>query len=147
MKEKIVIASDHAGFFLKGKVMKHLEERGLDVHDCGTYSEESCDYPDFAHKAASAVDRGDVKRGIVICGSGNGVSMTANKYLNVRCALAWTPEIAQLGRRHNDCNMVGIPARFISEETAMQIVDMFIDTKFEGGRHERRVNKINQLIK
>lgn len=147
MKEKIVIASDHAGFVLKSKVIKYLEERGFEMMDCGTYSEESCDYPDFAHQAASAVNRGEAERGIVICGSGNGVSMTANKYPNVRCALSWTPEISELGRKHNNCNMIGLPARFITEETAMRIVDMFIDTKFEGGRHERRVNKINQMLR
>ena len=116
------------------------------MNDCGPYSTESCDYPAFAHFAAIAVNKGEVKRGIVICGSGNGVSITANKYPNVRCALCWIPEIAHLGRQHNDCNMIGIPARFISEETAMKIVDEFLTTDFEGGRHERRVNKINKVL-
>lgn len=146
MKEKIVIACDHAGYELKEKVKTYLENKGFEVTDCGTYSTESCDYPDFAHLAASAVNKGEVKRGIVICGSGNGVSMTANKYPDVRCALCWIPEIAHLGRQHNDCNMIGIPARFISEETAMKIVDEFLTTDFEGGRHERRVSKINKVL-
>jgi ribose 5-phosphate isomerase B len=147
MKEKIVIASDHAGYELKEKVKEYLEKKGFEVQDFGTHSTESCDYPDYAHAAGSAVNKGDVKRGIVICGSGNGVSITVNKYPNVRCALSWTPEIAHLGRQHNNCNMIGLPARFISEETALQIVDEFLNTEFEGGRHERRVNKINQLLK
>ena len=146
MKEIIPIACDHAGYELKLKVIDHLKERGFDVKDCGTSSTESCDYPDFAHQVGSALNRGDYKRGIVICGSGNGVQMTVNKYPNVRCALSWTPEIAHLGRQHNDCNCVSIPARFIDEATALKVVDEFLDTPFEGGRHQRRVEKINKLI-
>ena len=140
------MACDHAGYELKEVVKKHLEERGFEVEDFGTYGTESVDYPDFAHKVGSAVNRGEYKRGIVICGSGNGVQMTVNKYPNVRCALCWTAEIAHLGRQHNDCNMVSLPARFISQEVALQIVDEFLDTEFEGGRHLRRVEKINKLI-
>ena len=146
MKEIIPIACDHAGYELKLKVIAHLKERGFDVKDCGTNSTESCDYPDFAHQVGSALTRGEYKRGIVICGSGNGVQMTVNKYPNVRCALSWTPEIAPLGRQHNDCNCVSIPARFIDEATALKVVDEFLDTPFEGGRHQRRVEKINKLI-
>ena len=146
MKEIIPMACDHAGYELKHRPKKHLEERGFEVEDFGTYGTESVDYPDFAHKVGSAVNRGEYKRGIVICGSGNGVQMTVNKYPNVRCALCWTAEIAHLGRQHNDCNMVSLPARFISQEVALQIVDEFLDTEFEGGRHLRRVEKINKLI-
>ncbi len=145
MKEKIVMACDHAGYELKEKVKAYLLQQGYEVQDCGTYSTDSCDYPDYAHQAGGLVNSGAVKRGIVICGSANGVSMTVNKYPQVRCALCWLPEIAHLGRQHNDSNMIGIPARFLSEETAMHIVDEFLNTAFEGGRHECRVNKINQI--
>jgi ribose 5-phosphate isomerase B len=146
MQEIIPIACDHAGYELKLKVIEHLRKRGLEVKDCGTNSTESCDYPDFAHQVGSAVNKGEFKRGIVICGSGNGVQMTVNKYPHVRCALSWTPEIAHLGRQHNDCNIVSIPARFIDTDTALAIVDEFLDTPFEGGRHQRRVEKISQLL-
>lgn len=146
MKEIIPIACDHAGYQLKLKVIDFLKSKDLDVIDFGTDSEESCDYPDFAHKVGSAVNNGTYKRGIVICGSGNGVQMTVNKYPNVRCALSWTPEIAHLGRQHNDANIVSIPARFISTEDALQVVNEFLQTSFEGGRHQRRVEKINKLL-
>ena len=146
MKEIIPIACDHAGFQLKLKVIDFLKSQGFVVVDFGTDSEESCDYPDFAHKVGSAINNGTYKRGIVICGSGNGVQMTVNKYPNVRCALSWTPEIAHLGRQHNDANIVSIPARFISTEDALQIVNEFLQTSFEGGRHQRRVEKINKLL-
>ncbi len=145
MKEKIVIACDHAGYELKEIIKNYLIEKGYDIEDCGTYSTDSCDYPDYAHKAGNLVNSGEVKRGIVICGSANGVSMTVNKYPHVRCALCWLPEIAHLGRQHNDCNMIGIPARFLSVEMAKEIVDEFLATAFEGGRHENRVNKICQV--
>lgn len=146
MKEIIPIACDHAGYQLKLKVIEFLKSKDLDVVDFGTDSEESCDYPDFAHKVGSAINNGTYKRGIVICGSGNGVQMTVNKYPNVRCALSWTPEIAHLGRQHNDANIVSIPARFISTEDALQVVNEFLQTSFEGGRHQRRVEKINKLL-
>ena len=146
MKEIIPIACDHAGYELKLKVIEHLKGLGFEVKDFGTHSSESCDYPDFAHQVGSALNRGEFKRGIVICGSGNGVQMTVNKYPNVRCALCWTPEIAHLGRQHNDCNCVSIPARFIDEATALKVVDEYLDTEFEGGRHQRRVEKINKLL-
>ena len=145
MKETIPIASDHAGFELKKKVIEHLISRNFDVKDFGTYSSDSVDYPDYAHKVGSAVNGGKYGRGIVICGSGNGVQMTVNKYPNVRCALCWNEEIASLARQHNDANILSLPARFIDETTAIKIVDFFISTPFEGGRHQRRVEKINQL--
>lgn len=146
MKEIIPIACDHAGYELKLAVINHLTDLGFEVKDYGTNSSDSCDYPDFAHQVGHAINSGLFRRGIVICGSGNGVQMTVNKYPNVRCALCWTPEIAHLGRQHNDCNIISLPARFISKETAMQIVDEYLNTEFEGGRHQRRVDKINKLI-
>ena len=145
-KETIAIACDHAGYKLKLKVVNHLQQLGFDVKDYGTDSEESCDYPDFAHQVGKAIEEGEFARGIVICGSGNGVQMTVNKYPHVRCALCWTPEIAHLGRQHNDANVLSMPARFITEETAMQIVDEYLNTPFEGGRHQRRVEKISKLL-
>ena len=146
MKEIIAIACDHAGFELKEAVKIHLEERGFEVKDFGTYSTESVDYPDYAHPLGQAVENGEYRRGIVICGSGNGVQMTVNKYPHVRCALCWIAEIAHIGRQHNDCNVISMPARFITTETAMQIVDEFLDTPFEGGRHQRRVEKISKIM-
>lgn len=147
MKEIIPIANDHAGYELKKKVVEHLTKRGFEVKDFGTDSADSCDYPDFAHQLGRVINRGEMARGIVICGSGNGVQMTVNKYPNVRCALCWTPEIAHLGRQHNDCNILSLPARFIPQETALQIVDEYLNTPFEGGRHQRRVEKISQCLK
>lgn len=146
MKEIIPIASDHAGYELKKIVIDYLKSKDFEVEDMGTYSSESVDYPDFAHKVGSAVNNGTYKRGIVICGSGNGVQMTVNKYPNVRCALCWNEEIAQLGRQHNDANIISMPARFVSSELALKMVDIFLNTEFEGGRHQRRVEKINKLI-
>ncbi len=145
MNEIIPIASDHAGFELKEKVIKFLSSKNIDTKDFGTYSSESVDYPDFAHKVGSAINKGEYKRGIVICGSGNGVQMTVNKYPGVRCALCWNEEIASLARQHNDANILSLPARFIPEELALKIVDIFLNTDFEGGRHQRRVEKINKL--
>ena len=146
IKEIIPIACDHAGVELKDKIKVYLEEKGFEVKDFGTYTTESCDYPDFAHQVGVVINRGEYQRGIVICGSGNGVQMTVNKYPNVRCALCWIPEIAHLARQHNDANILSMPARFISEETAKQIVDEYISTEFEGGRHKRRVEKISQVL-
>lgn len=145
MNEIIPIASDHAGFELKEKVIKFLSSKNIDTKDFGTYSRDSVDYPDFAHKVGSAINKGEYKRGIVICGSGNGVQMTVNKYPGVRCALCWNEEIASLARQHNDANILSLPARFIPEELALKIVDIFLNTDFEGGRHQRRVEKINKL--
>lgn len=146
MKEIIPIASDHAGYELKEQVKSYLLEKGFDVKDFGTNSTDSCDYPDFAHQVGTSVNNGLFQRGIVICGSGEGVSMTVNKYPNVRCGLCWIPEIAHLVRQHNNGNVLAMPARFISKDTAFQIVDEFLNTPFEGGRHQRRVEKINQLL-
>ena len=146
MKEIIPIACDHAGYELKKQVVKHLLDKGFEVKDFGTDSSESVDYPDFAHQVGRAINNGEFKRGIVICGSGNGVQMTVNKYPNVRCALCWNAEIAHLGRQHNDCNVISLPARFIPQELALQIVDEYLNTAFEGGRHQRRVEKISQLL-
>lgn len=145
MAEIIPIACDHAGFELKQEVIKKLTAMGFEVKDFGTYSAESCDYPDYAHLLGSAVNNGTYRRGVVICGSGNGVQMTVNKYPNVRCALCWNKEIAHLARQHNDSNVLSLPARFITCEEAMEILKEYIETPFEGGRHERRVEKISKI--
>lgn len=139
----IGVACDHAGYELKTKVIKHLESKGCVVHDFGTDSAESVDYPDYAHKLASAVESGSCQFGIAICGSGNGVNMTVNHHRKVRGALCWTPEIAALARQHNDANIISLPARFIETSIALQMVDVFLSTDFEGGRHQRRVEKID----
>ena len=139
----IGVASDHAGYELKTKVIKHLESKGCVVHDFGTDSAESVDYPDYAHKLANAVESGSCQFGIAICRSGNGVNMTVNHHRKVRGALCWTPEIAALARQHNDANIISLPARFIEASIALQMVDVFLSTDFEGGRHQRRVEKID----
>jgi len=139
---RIAIGSDHAGFKLKEELLEQLRGQGRAVEDKGTFSAESTDYPDFAHAVAREVAAGQVDRGIVICGSGNGVNITANKHAGVRSALAWTVEIAQLARQHNNANVVALPARFISAEEALAITEAFLDTPFEGGRHQRRVSAI-----
>ena len=138
----IGIASDHAGFELKEKIKKFLGEESYRVTDFGTHSNESMDYPDVAHPLASAVESGEVYPGIAICGSGNGISMTVNKHAGVRAALCWTPELSKLAREHNDANILSLPARFIPEDVALEIVKVFLSTPFEGGRHQNRVNKI-----
>lgn len=144
MKETktIGLASDHAGFALKQFVKEYLDEKGLEYKDYGTYSEESCDYPDFGHALARGIENGEVFPGIAICGSGEGIAMTLNKHQSIRAGLAWIPEIAHLVRQHNDANVLVMPGRFISKETARQIMDEFLSTEFEGGRHQRRVEKI-----
>lgn len=139
---KIAIASDHAGFEYKEKLVKHLREAGHEVKDFGTDSSESMDYPDVAHPLGSCIEAGECEKGVVLCGSGNGISMTVNKHQSVRCALCWNAEIAWLARLHNDANVCGLPARFISYDEAKDIVDRFLITDFEGGRHQRRVDKI-----
>ena len=139
----IGVASDHAGYELKTKVIKHLESKGCVVHDFGTDSAESVDYPDYAHKLACAVESGSCQFGIAICGSGNGVNMTVNHHRKVRGALCWIPEIAALARQHNDANIISLPARFIEPSIALQMIDVFLSTDFEGGRHQRRVEKID----
>jgi len=141
MKRKIAIAADHAGYEYKEIVKNYLSER-FEVQDFGTFSTNSVDYPDFVHPAATSVENGENELGILICGSGNGVQITANKHQKIRCALCWMPEIAVLARQHNDANMISIPARFISKEVAMEIADQFLSTDFEGGRHQNRVDKI-----
>ena len=142
MSETIPIASDHAGYELKEKLSAELERMGYQVEDLGAANEEPSDYPDFAHPLAKEVSSGEAKRGILLCGSGIGVDIVANRYPHVRAALAWMPEIAELSRRHNDSNVLVIPARFVSDEAAVEMVKRWLDTDFEGGRHARRVAKI-----
>ena len=139
---KIAIGSDHAGFELKQELITYLQDLSFTVVDMGPNSSDSVDYPDFAHKVAEGVESGITNLGILICGSGNGVCITANKHNGVRAALAWLPELASLARQHNNANIICLPARFISQSTAFQIVDAFLKSEFEGGRHENRVNKI-----
>ena len=139
---KLAIGSDHAGFALKSKLITWLEEKGHQVKDFGCFSEDSIDYPDYAHPVAEAIESREVTLGILICGSGNGISMTANKHQGIRCALCWNPEIASLARQHNDANIISLPARFISESEAIAMVSVFLTTDFEGGRHANRVAKI-----
>jgi len=138
----IALASDHAGFPLKTKVKEFLQETGIEVNDFGTHSEESTDYADYVHPLAKSVEAKENTFGIVICGSGNGVNITANKHQQIRSALCWNVEIASLARRHNDANVLAMAGRFIDTETAISIVETFLSTEFEGGRHTRRVNKI-----
>ena len=139
---KIAIGGDHAGFNLKSKVIKKLEENGYQVKDFGPYSSQSCDYPDYVHPLAKEVEKGEFKFGIVICGSGNGVNMVANKYQGIRSGLCWNSELAEMTRLHNDANILAVPARYITEELGLEIVSTFLETEFEGGRHQRRVDKI-----
>jgi len=140
--QELVIGCDHAGYQLKEILIKEFEQRGYHFRDWGAFSDESVDYPDIIHPLAESVDNGAYKYGIIICGSGNGVSMTANKYKNVRAALCWNEEISMLARLHNDANLLALPGRYISAEEAIKIVEAFLNTQFEGGRHARRVNKI-----
>jgi len=140
--EIIPIASDHAGFTLKEYLKKILGGWGYQIEDYGTDSEESMDYPDAIHPLAKAINEGKYRRGIILCGSGNGAAMVANKYQNVRAAICWEEEITKLARLHNDANIIAIPARFISNVHASELVHLFLITEFEGGRHERRIQKI-----
>ncbi len=144
MKERILIASDHAGFELKEKLERKLAELGFEVDDLGTNSADSIDYADYAHPLAQQVSDGTVKRGVLMCGTGLGMSYTANRYPRVRAAVAWSPEIAKLAREHNDANVLVLPARFVDEQEAVQILQTWLDTPFEGGRHSRRVEKIEK---
>lgn len=139
----IPIGSDHAGFQTKQVLIKHLETLGYEVKDYGCYSEESIDYPDYAHPVAKHIEENPGTLGILLCGSGNGISMTANKHQEIRCALCWTSEIASLARQHNDANIISLPARFITEQQAKEMVEVFLNTAFEGGRHANRVAKIS----
>ena len=138
----IGLASDHAGYELKQYVKQYLEEQGITYKDYGTYTAESCDYPDFAHALANGMKVGEVERGIAICGSGEGISMTLNKHQHIRAALVWVPEIAKMTRMHNDANVLVMPGRYISCDTAREIMNQFLNTPFEGGRHIRRIEKI-----
>ena len=144
MAERIPIASDHAGFELKERLRTSLTEMGFDVQDIGTHSTASTDYADYAHPLAEEVSSGEVARGVLLCGTGLGMSYTANRYPGVRAAVAWTPEIAALARKHNDANVLVLPARFVSDEDAVAILKAWLDTDFEGGRHTRRVEKIER---
>ncbi len=136
------IASDHAGFALKQYVKQYLEEHGIAYKDFGCYSDASCNYPEFGHTLAEAVEGGDVYPGIGICGSGEGIAITLNKHQGIRAALCWDPEIAQLARQHNDANVLVMPGRFVDNKTAGKILDKFFSATFEGGRHQIRVNMI-----
>ncbi|HHT61198.1 MAG: ribose 5-phosphate isomerase B [Paludibacteraceae bacterium] len=138
----IGIASDHAGYELKQLIIKEMEQRTGCIYDYGTYSTDSCDYPDFAHPLAKAVEGGACDFGIAICGSGNGITMTMNKHQGIRAALCWDVELAKMARCHNNANVLGLPARFISSELALQMVEKFLTTDFEGGRHQKRIDKI-----
>lgn len=136
------LASDHAGFKLKEFVKQYLDEKHIPYKDYGTYSEERCDYPDFGHALARGIESGEVYPGIGICGSGEGIAMTLNKHQQIRAGLAWIPEIAKLIRQHNNANVLVMPGRFIDNDMARKIMDVFFSTDFEGGRHEARVEKI-----
>lgn len=139
---KIAVCSDHAGYELKLQLIDYLSDKAKELKDYGTFSSESSDYPDYAHPMAAAVESKEFDYGISICGSGNGISMTVNKHPGIRAALCWTAEIAQLARLHNDANVLSLPARFVSFEEAKEMVDIFFTTAFEGGRHQKRIDKI-----
>lgn len=140
----IAIGSDHAGYDYKEELISFLEARDLAFHDYGTHTKDSVDYPDFAHPVAEAVEKGEAAFGILLCGSANGVAITANKHKGVRAAICWGEELAKLAREHNDANIICIPARFVREGDAEKMVQTFMDTPFEGGRHQRRVEKISE---
>ena len=140
---KLAIGADHAGFKLKEILKAYLTEKGYELKDFGAYSEQSVDYPDFAHPLAISVEKKEISFGILICGSGNGINMAANKHAGIRSALCWNVETAALARQHNDANVLALPARFINEQQAKQIAEMFLTTNFEAGRHQKRVEKIN----
>jgi len=142
MNQQIIIASDHAGYTLKQELIKHINTT-VNIIDLGTHSSDSVDYPDIMHKVANQMKLHPNYLAIIICGSGNGVAMTVNKYDFIRCALCWNPEIAELAKAHNNANVISLPSRFITTETAFDIVSKFLSTEFEGGRHLTRVNKIS----
>lgn len=142
MSKIVPIGCDHAGFQLKQEVINKLESLGYEVKDFGCFSEESIDYPDYGHPVATFVEENPSTLGIVICGSGNGINMTVNKHAGIRSALCWKNEIAALARQHNDANIIALPARFLSTNEALEMVETFFTTAFEGGRHQTRVNKI-----
>ena len=140
--QPIAIGSDHAGFDYKQQIVEYLESKGLQVKDMGVYDSNSADYPDFAHPVAYAVEKREVSMGILVCGSDNGVAITANKHQGIRAALCWMPEIAKLARQHNNANIICLPSRFVGIEDAREMVEIFLNTEFEGGRHQARVDKI-----
>lgn len=140
---KICIGSDHAGFDLKEKLKKYLSEKNIEVTDKGTYSSDSVDYPDYGHAVALSVLNKECDFGIVICGSGNGINMAVNKHKGIRGALCWNEEIAKLAKQHNNANVIALPGRFVDDVTAKKIVDAFLSAEFEGGRHQRRIEKID----
>ncbi|SEG25585.1 ribose 5-phosphate isomerase B [Algoriphagus boritolerans] len=142
MGKKIAIGGDHAGYEYKGKLIQKLTSLGFEVKDFGPFSDASVDYPDYVHPLCSAIEQGEFTLGIVICGSGNGVAITANKHQGIRAALCWNEDLAALARQHNNANVIALPARFISYEHAERLTDIFLNTDFEGGRHQNRVNKI-----
>ena len=144
MPEEILIASDHAGVELKARLGRELERLGFAVKDLGTNTGESTDYADYAHPLAQQVSEGKVKRGVLLCGTGLGMSYVANRYPNVRAAVSWSPEVAELARQHNDANVLVLPARFLTDDEAVAILKKWLETPFEGGRHERRVLKIEK---
>ncbi|HEY9113337.1 MAG TPA: ribose 5-phosphate isomerase B [Bacteroidales bacterium] len=145
--KNLALATDHGGFEMKEFIREKLLDAGYVVADFGTNSPESVDYPDMIHPLASAINKGEFERGIILCGSGNGAQMTANKYPNVRAALCWSVEQAKLAREHNNANIISLPGRFVSFELAWEMVQVFLNTPFEGGRHQRRVEKISQILK
>lgn len=145
MSNKIIIAADHAGFEEKEKMKSVFTDLGIEFDDIGTNSAESVDYPDYAAKAAEAVADGEYEKGVLFCGSGTGMAIAANKVQGARAAVAWTPEIAALSRQHNDANILALPARFLTDEQAAEIVKAWFAADFEGGRHERRIEKITKL--
>lgn len=139
---KIAIGNDHAATDYKKAIVEKLEKEGVVITNFGTDADDSVDYPDFIHPVAEAVEKDEVDLGIVLCGSGNGAAMTANKHQSIRCALCWNTELSALARQHNNANVLSIPARFVDIDTALAMVDTFLKTDFEGGRHERRINKM-----
>jgi ribose 5-phosphate isomerase B len=142
--ETVGIACDHAGYEMKEVIKVWLKNISMDVKDFGTYSKESVDYPDYIHPLAEEISRGIIKKGIILCGTGIGVSMTANKYNDVRAALCWNEDIVVMARKHNDANILALPARYLDNDDAIKLVKLFFDADFEGGRHARRVEKINR---
>lgn len=145
MKYRVALGADHAGYELKEKIKAQLEKAGHFIDDFGTYSDESVDYPDFVHPVAGVVEKKDCNFGILVCGTGNGVAITANKHKGIRAAICWNEMLAKLARSHNDANILCLAGRFIDYELAREIVDVFINTKFDGGRHQRRIDKMTKF--
>ncbi len=146
MSKTIAIGSDHAGFEYKQILVDYLKNEGYQVDDVGPFSDDSVDYPDFIHPVADKVEEGKAALGIILCGSGNGAAITANKHKNIRAAIAWNEELSALARQHNNANILSIPARFVNKELAVSMVDVFLQTAFEGGRHQRRVDKMTACM-